>query len=346
MDTAVGGAENKITEGSTTIFLPKGEVFYNPVQQFNRDLSIAVISCYKERFCAKEELTILEALSATGLRSIRYLKELAGVEKIYANDLDPVAVELIRKNFASNFDSPLSSSKFEALQGDANTTMHLLRSKGIAPNVIDLDPYGSVAPFIDSAVQTIAKNGLLCVTSTDMAVLCSSYPETCFAKYSGTTVKGEVCHEAAIRLVLQALELSANRYQRHIVPLMSCSIDFYVRIFVVVTESAQDVKNACGNRGLVFRCVACKSMQMYPLLVKQVSKSVKFVKNTASFPNCCSICSSRVEINGPLWIDRIHDHDFSRAVKESVLTADNFPLFGTKPRIVGLSSLISEVMTS
>ena len=35
-----------ITEGTATIYGPKGEVFYNPVQVFNRDLSIAVINEY------------------------------------------------------------------------------------------------------------------------------------------------------------------------------------------------------------------------------------------------------------------------------------------------------------
>ena len=70
-----------ITEGSTTIYVTNAkstDVFYNPVQQFNRDMSIAVINQFvKDRendevFKEKGGLTILEALSATGLRSIRY----------------------------------------------------------------------------------------------------------------------------------------------------------------------------------------------------------------------------------------------------------------------------------
>jgi tRNA G26 N,N-dimethylase Trm1 len=35
-----------LTEGSAKITLPKGKVFYNPVQQFNRDLSIAAIRTF------------------------------------------------------------------------------------------------------------------------------------------------------------------------------------------------------------------------------------------------------------------------------------------------------------
>lgn len=34
---------------------------------------------------------------------------------------------------------------------------------------VDLDPYGSPAQFLDSAVQAVSEGGLLLVTATDMA---------------------------------------------------------------------------------------------------------------------------------------------------------------------------------
>jgi tRNA (guanine26-N2/guanine27-N2)-dimethyltransferase len=42
---------NTVTEGKATILFPKhNEVFYNPVQQFNRDMSIAAIRTWNEVF--------------------------------------------------------------------------------------------------------------------------------------------------------------------------------------------------------------------------------------------------------------------------------------------------------
>lgn len=35
-----------LNEGSAKITFPNGKVFYNPVQQYNRDLSIAVIRTF------------------------------------------------------------------------------------------------------------------------------------------------------------------------------------------------------------------------------------------------------------------------------------------------------------
>lgn len=50
----------------------------------------------------KEGISILEALSATGLRSIRYAKEVPYVKHIIANDISATAVESIKKNVLHN----------------------------------------------------------------------------------------------------------------------------------------------------------------------------------------------------------------------------------------------------
>jgi tRNA (guanine26-N2/guanine27-N2)-dimethyltransferase len=80
------------------------------VQEFNRDISIATIREYskiinEERAAKGKELrkiTILEALAATGLRTVRYLKEIDSIEKMVSNDWDPAAVELMKKNISYN----------------------------------------------------------------------------------------------------------------------------------------------------------------------------------------------------------------------------------------------------
>ena len=67
------------------------------------------------------------------------------------------------------------------------------------------------------------------VTCTDLAVLCGTYPEACYAKYGSYCLKGKYCHEAALRIVLSCMEGHANRHRRYIVPLVSVHINFYVR---------------------------------------------------------------------------------------------------------------------
>lgn len=47
-------------------------------------------------------ISLLEALSATGLRSIRYAKEIPGVKEIIANDISARAVDDIKHNVIYN----------------------------------------------------------------------------------------------------------------------------------------------------------------------------------------------------------------------------------------------------
>lgn len=88
----------------------RGAVFYNPVQEFNRDTSILVINEFnellKEERTAKnkehEGVKVFEALAATGLRSVRYMKEIPSITKLVGNDIDSAATDLMKKNFAYN----------------------------------------------------------------------------------------------------------------------------------------------------------------------------------------------------------------------------------------------------
>jgi len=38
---------------------------------------------------------VIEALAATGLRSVRYIKEIPSICKLVANDIDPTATSLM-----------------------------------------------------------------------------------------------------------------------------------------------------------------------------------------------------------------------------------------------------------
>ena len=219
-----------------------GPVFYNKVQVFNRDVSVLVMALFAQwRYIEKRErqagadarksggdgvqaaeaerarlyalsaaeldellkedaatggLRVLDALAATGLRSVRYAKEVPGVKKVVSNDIEAEAAKKCQENATSNG----CESLVEAVCGDA--VAHMINSRGDPYDVIDLDPYGSAAPFLDGAVQAISDGGLLCVTSTDMTVLSGGYPEVCYAKYGAMPTKAKHLHEYALRVLL------------------------------------------------------------------------------------------------------------------------------------------------
>lgn len=53
----------------------------------------------KEKF---QGITILDGLSASGLRTIRFLKELEDIRCIYANDISLASHKLMKENFELN----------------------------------------------------------------------------------------------------------------------------------------------------------------------------------------------------------------------------------------------------
>ncbi len=188
-------------------------MFYNPIQQFNRDITITAIKAWEQEFLnpssnndakkKKKSFTVFEGLAATGLRSLRFAKELPStLDKVIANDLSKDAVKAIDLNTEYND----LKDKVVSMQGSCNVSLLLSlaqenETKGF--DIIDLDPYGTATPFIDSAIQGAKDGGMLCVTCTDSQVLCgNTYPEKCFSLYGGVNMMNSVStHESAFEIV-------------------------------------------------------------------------------------------------------------------------------------------------
>jgi tRNA (guanine26-N2/guanine27-N2)-dimethyltransferase len=96
----------------------------------------------------KGGISILEALSATGLRSVRYMKEIEALTTMVANDIDPTATELMKKNFEFN---SCPEEKYKIYTEDAIDLMNMMRKEKKHFDVVDLDPYGTAVPFLESA---------------------------------------------------------------------------------------------------------------------------------------------------------------------------------------------------
>lgn len=76
METQANQCNKTIKEGQAEICLTSEKVFYNPVQEFNRDLSIAVLSVFTEEFKAE-----IQALNEQKNRKRDKSKEVEECEK-------------------------------------------------------------------------------------------------------------------------------------------------------------------------------------------------------------------------------------------------------------------------
>ncbi|OXU20229.1 hypothetical protein TSAR_006152 [Trichomalopsis sarcophagae] len=342
-----------LEEGQAKILLEKKNVFYNPVQEFNRDLSIAVLSQYsKERSSqssidsAKEKqkddsqktgLRVLEALSATGLRSIRYAKEVPGMAEIVANDISIKAVEAIKRNVIHNGVENIVTPHND------DATMVMYQNRKTKFDAVDLDPYGCPTIFLDGAVQCIKDNGLLLVTATDMAVLAGNSPETCYVKYGAVSLKSKSCHEMALRILLQHIASHAGRYGKVITPLLSISADFYIRVFLKIHTSQAACKKNTSNLGLVYQCVGCESLTLQPLGTNP-SNNVYKLPHAPAVDKLCSICNHRHHMGGPIWLGPLHDKNFVQKILTEIDSPEdnNLKALKTLRRIQGILHVVHE----
>lgn len=79
----------------------------------------------------------------------------------------------VQLNFLSGVPPDVLAHKIRISEGYALAVMHALRMNEMGRfDVIDMGPYESAAMFLDAAAaQSVADGGLLCVTSTDLAIL-------------------------------------------------------------------------------------------------------------------------------------------------------------------------------
>lgn len=287
---------------------------------------------------------ILDALSATGLRALRYAKEIPTVTSVTANDLSASATDSIKLNVSHNeLSDKITPTTCNAIQHMHEVASHLPGTPS-AYQVIDLDPYGTAAPFLDAAILALADGGLLCVTCTDAGVFASiGYLEKTYSQYGGLPLKGAHAHEAGLRLILHAIGTSAARYGLAIEPLLSLSIDFYARIFVRVHRSLADVKFLVSKTMMVYNCDSGCGAWSTQYLARAKAKTAKNGDTFYNFTSAlapsagtpCEHCGFRTHQAGPMWGGPLHNRRFIQRILDMLPSLDP-DIYGTIPRMEGM----------
>ncbi len=197
-------------------------VFYNRAMIFNRDTTIFLLHNIKVR-------TALDALSATGIRGIRIILE--NHVETTINDINPEAYRTILRNV------DLNNVSAEVLNRNANAVMAERRF-----GYVDIDPFGTPAPFIDMALRS---GKILGITATDTATL-SGVHERIERRYIATLKVGGN-HELGIRVLLGYMARMAARFDLGISPIFSFWHGHAYRVYVKIRRGAGKAKASVEN---------------------------------------------------------------------------------------------------
>lgn len=291
-----------VKEGLTKIQFPEFDkissdapVFYNPHMELNRDISILALQTFQKQ--EDRDINICDLFGGSGIRGVRYKNEIDGVGHVFINDISETANEYERHNVELN-----NLKDIEIFQHDASMFLRMHRGEF---DVIDIDPFGTPSPFLDSAGYCSRRNSLLCVTATDTSALCGTYKEPCIRKYNAKPYKSEYCHETGIRILAGFVALTLAKYSKSIEVKLSHSTEHYMRLYIEVKKGSKKSDECLKNIGYISHCKHC--------LYREENKGL-----ATSTPDICPECGEKLIQAGPLWLGEIQNEEFiSKMIAES-----------------------------
>ena len=229
-------------------------VFYNPAMEMSRDLHVAFV---KE---LEIEGIVLDGLAASGIRGIRLILE-AGLNVEFC-DTSTLATNTIAENLKINgIESKIYNKPVE----------ELLQEKKY--DCIDIDPFGTPAPFLEAALNGLNDNGILGVSATDTAVLCGAKPSICMKRYGANSMRKVAAKEIGIRIMLSKMHTIASEIGKGIQPLLCYSEGHHLRVFIKLTRKSN-------------------------IKLKWINTNMEIVEEEES------------GAGGPLWVDKIIEKEY------------------------------------
>ena len=269
----------QIREGATSLLIPQvhsekgpgkrmGHVFFNEQMAFNRDVS--VMFTMASGFQGKR---LLDAMAGTGARGIRIANEATRGSEVVINDKDPRTTGYIRANIELNH---LENGRA------SNLDLRCLLATEVF-DYIDLDPFGSPAPFVQATFQGLKRNGTVAITATDTAPLAGTHAKKCLRRYMARPSRSPFGHETGLRILIGYLAREAAQLDKGVRPQLCFYADHYFRCYLRVKENAAAADEALGHLGFM------------DLDEKSRERSL-------------SADAEKGKI-GPLWIGSLFDHD-------------------------------------
>lgn len=277
----------EFVEGRARLILPvqpesRPGVFYNPKMNLNRDIAILFASSH---FPSSRQLRVCDPMTASGVRAVRYVLETRNVLSVLAADNELQTVEVARAMVRLNG----LADRILVVESEAN--LLLLSHTAERFDVVDLDPFGSPAPFFENALRATLDGGVIASTATDMGPLTGARASACIRKYGVRPVRSEFEKEMAVRILAACICMIAGRLVLGIEIVFSHASDHYARIYARVTKGRSSANLSTRSLGFLEYCPECLRRSSHSKL--------------ESIRASCEDCGGKTIVGGPIWLGPI-----------------------------------------
>ncbi|MHA2107537.1 MAG: hypothetical protein ACW99R_07550 [Candidatus Hodarchaeales archaeon] len=299
---------SKIIEGGKDYYVPSpiidstvprksDDVFFNPHQKINRDLSVLVLRTYA-KIENKNDIVICEPFGGVGVRTCRYAVEVPS-STIYYNDVNPKAFRIAMHNFSLL--PKLERNKVSTYNKEFTDFLNSLYLDQPIMDFVDIDPYGTPIPFVHRSLKFVTLQGLLAFTATDLASLSGLYPRAMYAKYGIGIFEDRIgnVHELAARSLITGIQRIGLNQNQSLIPVFTFYYRHFIRTFMI---RVRGVDRVLDQTGFLCRCQKCSTIFQTPLTPKEI---------------LCSFCESNQILKvGPLYLGKLHKDTYLSSLKD------------------------------
>jgi tRNA (guanine26-N2/guanine27-N2)-dimethyltransferase len=177
--------------------------FYRTQSIIARDLAVLAAAVYRQHH---GYLRVLDAMSGCGVRPLRYVLE-AGASWVWANEGNPDLAAILSCNLAV-----LPTQCYRITHQDANQVLLACQQAHDYYDLVDIDNFGSPAPYVSNGLGATRLGGLLYLTNTDGRSTSGHDLAGSLRRYGAYARSHPAVHEQGLRLLIgQAAQTAAAR---------------------------------------------------------------------------------------------------------------------------------------
>ncbi|KAL1510653.1 hypothetical protein AB1Y20_006951 [Prymnesium parvum] len=275
-----------------------GGLFFNPASRIIRDLGVLALLTLSPPGGAR----VLDAMSGTGVRSLRYSAE--------ANAVHVLANERMEGDhpLRSNLRELVAAGRARVADADAVDLYCAARLSSERFHLVDCDGFGTGQPHAAEAWWATLVGGYVYLCATDGLATCGATPHQAYVGYGGAAHRSPACNEAALRLLIGASfrEAAARRLDGRPVFAFFHRPSSSFRVMMRLAAPRPPPAAAYEAIGFVARCPSCG--ETWRVGVQQVGEA-------AARRPCAH--DAPPAVSGPMWVAPMHDGAIVRRMRRA-----------------------------